>query len=198
MAVTLGATAADAAGPVYVGAELRDNTTVLPAEFVPGAIVFDLYLLTAQSPGCTSANHVFTDTKAVTAAGIYTSDPYTAVNSGVYQWVASYFDTSYQLIAPWKLPGLDRADPGHSARCPHHADRPAAGALGASANVTPQCPCGVSTPAASGSAPAAKGSPPAADAPRLPMPLPLHPLAPSRPSLTAPRRASRERRRIRP
>jgi len=34
-AVTTGATAANAAGPVYLGAELSDSSTVLPVELFP-------------------------------------------------------------------------------------------------------------------------------------------------------------------
>lgn len=104
LAMTAGATAANAAGPVYIGAQLSDSVPVSPAEFIPGAIVFDLYLLTEQSPACDGATRVFTDTKAVTGPGTITSDPYTAVNTGTYQWVASYYDTSYQLIARGACP----------------------------------------------------------------------------------------------
>ncbi|HZE65355.1 MAG TPA: hypothetical protein VE081_01910 [Sporichthyaceae bacterium] len=148
-AVTTGATAANAAGPVYLGAELSDSSTVLPVEFVPGAIVFDLYLLTAYAPLCTSANHVFTDTKAVTAAGTYTSGAYRAVNTGIYQWVASYYDTSYQLIARGACPDRTEQTPvvPHPVRTTPHDGRP--GPIDAQAHATPQAAApATTTPAA--------------------------------------------------
>jgi hypothetical protein len=173
LAMTLGATAAHAAGPVYVGADLRDASTVLPAEFVPGAIVFDLYLLSETFPGCTNANHVFTDTKPVSAAGTITSDAYTAVNTGVYQWVATYYDTNFQLIARGACPDATeqthviphtvRTTPSDSRPGPiaTQSNSPAAAAPGAPAPA-PKAPA-AAAPAAK--APAAKA--PAAKAPAV-------------------------------
>jgi hypothetical protein len=168
LAMTLGATAAHAAGPVYVGAELRDSSTVLPAEFVPGAIVFDLYLLSETFPGCTNANHVFTDTKAVSAAGTVTSGAYTAVNTGVYQWVATYYDTNYQLIARGACPDATEQTPviPHTVRTTPSDSRPGPIATEATGNSAAAKAPAAQAPAPK--APAAKA--PAAKTPTAKMP----------------------------
>jgi hypothetical protein len=170
LAMILGATAAHAADPVYVGAELRDSSTVLPAEFVPGAIVFDLYLLSETFPGCTNANHVFTDTKAVSAAGTVTSDPYTTVNTGVYQWVATYYDTNFQLIAHGACPDATEQTPviPHTVRTTPSDSRPGPFVTQANANSA-----AATAPAAK--APAAKA--PVAKAPAVKAPAPKAPAA---------------------
>ncbi|MGQ0465630.1 MAG: hypothetical protein ACT4QG_09955 [Sporichthyaceae bacterium] len=145
--VTMGS--ANAAETVSLGANVSDSAT-LSGSSIPsgGSLVFRLYVL-QPAPAvqeCTSANLVFSDTVAVTGPGTYTSAAFQTVNTGLHQWVATYYsgaegdgdvlsggtcpDASEQIVVEGApnvrtVPGSDTTPPAAAPAEPAPAPAPA-------------------------------------------------------------------------